>query len=79
MPWGSGPSCTSSRIFIIIAAELGGCDDCNEIELFGETKKEWIRKFELHFNHINTFVFDLESGKKERQSKEIIIRIGEAD
>lgn len=35
----------SDILFITIAAVLSGCDDWNEIELYGETKEEWLRKY----------------------------------
>lgn len=35
----------SDILFITIAAVLSGCDDWNEIELYGETKEPWLRKY----------------------------------
>jgi predicted transposase YbfD/YdcC len=35
----------SDILFITIAAVLSGCDDWNEIELYGQTKEEWLRKY----------------------------------
>jgi hypothetical protein len=35
----------SDILFITMAAVLSGCDDWNEIELYGETKEEWLRKY----------------------------------
>ncbi len=35
----------SDILFITIAAVLSGCDDWNAIELYGETKEEWLRKY----------------------------------
>ena len=35
----------SDILFITIAAVLSGCDDWNEIELYGETKQEWLKKY----------------------------------
>ncbi|MBD0287644.1 MAG: ISAs1 family transposase [Flavisolibacter sp.] len=35
----------SDILFITIAVVLSGCDDWNEIELYGETKEEWLRKY----------------------------------
>lgn len=32
-------------LFITIAAVLSGCDDCNEIDLYGATKEEWLRNY----------------------------------
>ncbi len=32
-------------LFITIAAVLSGCDDWNEIELYGESKEEWLRRY----------------------------------
>lgn len=35
----------SDILFITIAAVLSGCDDWNDIELYGETKQEWLRQY----------------------------------
>lgn len=35
----------SDILFITIAAVLSGCNDWNEIELYGQTKEEWLRKY----------------------------------
>lgn len=35
----------SDILFITMAAVLSGCDEWNEIELYGETKEEWLRKY----------------------------------
>jgi hypothetical protein len=35
----------SDILFITIAAVLSGCEDWNEIELYAETKEEWLRKY----------------------------------
>jgi predicted transposase YbfD/YdcC len=35
----------SDILFITMAAVLSGCDDWNEIELYGETKEEWLRNY----------------------------------
>lgn len=32
-------------LVITIAAVLSGCDDWNEIELYGHSKEEWLRTF----------------------------------
>src|ERR1043165_10040274 len=32
-------------LVITIAAVLSGCDDWNEIELYGHSKEEWLRQF----------------------------------
>lgn len=32
-------------LFITVAAVLSGCDDWNAIELYGEMKEEWLRKY----------------------------------
>lgn len=32
-------------LFIAVAAVLSGCDDWNAIELYGEAKEEWLRKY----------------------------------
>lgn len=35
----------SDILFITMAAVLSGCDDWNAIELYGQTKEEWLRKY----------------------------------
>jgi predicted transposase YbfD/YdcC len=35
----------SDILFITMAAVLSGCDDWNEIELYGESKEEWLRNY----------------------------------
>jgi predicted transposase YbfD/YdcC len=35
----------SDILFITIAAVLSGCEDWNEIELYGQSKEEWLRKY----------------------------------
>lgn len=35
----------SDILFITMAAVLSGCDDWNEIELYGESKEEWLRQY----------------------------------
>lgn len=35
----------SDILFITMAAVLSGCDDWNEIELYGQTKEEWLRGY----------------------------------
>jgi predicted transposase YbfD/YdcC len=35
----------SDILFITLAAVLSGCDDWNEIELYGKTKEEWLREY----------------------------------
>jgi len=43
--WSGQASQAFRHLFITIAAVLSGCNDWNEIELYGQTKEEWLRKY----------------------------------
>jgi hypothetical protein len=70
----------SDILFITISAVLSGCDDWNEIELYVETKEEWLRKYSELPNgipsprHLQPGVFP--SGS--RSTQEVLFILGAA-